>query len=133
VPYVRTVKTASAPTAVPGPAPSPPLIRSPTTSGQPSTQSTAGQLRTNLSQVRSYSVGRLTPMADKHRPATTTFGASDMPVPHQMGHSKVGTTKNIYAHLFAWGESSHPRRDEPGGQPPLRVGCRDARIICTAF
>jgi integrase len=29
-------------------------------------------------------------------------GASDMQVAHQMGHSKVETTKNIYGHLFAW-------------------------------
>jgi integrase len=28
-------------------------------------------------------------------------GASDMQVAHQMGHSKVETTKNIYGHLFA--------------------------------
>jgi hypothetical protein len=42
-------------------------------------------------------------MADKHRPATTTSGASDMHVPHQMGHSEIETTKNIYGHLFAWG------------------------------
>jgi integrase len=29
-------------------------------------------------------------------------GASDMQVAHQMGHRKIGTTKNIYGHLFAW-------------------------------
>lgn len=29
-------------------------------------------------------------------------GASDMQVAHQMGHSKIETTKNIYGHLFAW-------------------------------
>jgi len=29
-------------------------------------------------------------------------GASDVQVAHQMGHSKVETTKNIYGHLFAW-------------------------------
>jgi integrase len=28
-------------------------------------------------------------------------GASDMQVAHQMGHSKIETTKNIYGHLFA--------------------------------
>lgn len=28
-------------------------------------------------------------------------GGSDMQVAHQMGHSKVETTKNIYGHLFA--------------------------------
>src|SRR5277367_2975561 len=29
-------------------------------------------------------------------------GASDIQVAHQMGHSKIETTKNIYGHLFAW-------------------------------
>jgi len=29
-------------------------------------------------------------------------GVSDVQVAHQMGHSKVETTKNIYGHLFAW-------------------------------
>jgi integrase len=29
-------------------------------------------------------------------------GASDMQVAHQMGRSKIETTKNIYGHLFAW-------------------------------
>jgi Phage integrase family len=33
-------------------------------------------------------------------------GASDMQVAHQMGHSKVETTKNIYGHLFAWDRSA---------------------------
>jgi integrase len=28
-------------------------------------------------------------------------GASDMQVAHQMGHSRIETTKNIYGHLFA--------------------------------
>ena len=28
-------------------------------------------------------------------------GATDMQVAHQMGHSKIETTKNIYGHLFA--------------------------------
>lgn len=28
-------------------------------------------------------------------------GASDVQVVHQMGHSKIETTKNIYGHLFA--------------------------------
>jgi integrase len=28
-------------------------------------------------------------------------GASDVQVAHQMGHSKIEATKNIYAHLFA--------------------------------
>ena len=28
-------------------------------------------------------------------------GASDVQVAHQMGHSKIETTKNIYGHLFA--------------------------------
>ena len=28
-------------------------------------------------------------------------GATDLQVAHQMGHSKVETTKNIYGHLFA--------------------------------
>jgi hypothetical protein len=34
---------------------------------------------------------------------TTSFasGASDVQVAHQMGHSKIETTKNIYGHLFA--------------------------------
>jgi integrase len=29
------------------------------------------------------------------------LGASDVQVAHQMGHSKIETTKNIYGHLFA--------------------------------
>lgn len=29
-------------------------------------------------------------------------GASDNQVAHQMGHSQIETTKNIYGHLFAW-------------------------------
>ena len=33
-------------------------------------------------------------------------GASDMQVAHQMGHSKIETTKNIYGHLFAWDRSA---------------------------
>ena len=33
-------------------------------------------------------------------------GASDMQVAHQMGHSKVETTKNIYGHLFAQDRAS---------------------------
>jgi site-specific recombinase XerD len=33
-------------------------------------------------------------------------GASDMQVAHQMGHSKIETTKNIYGHLFAQDRSS---------------------------
>jgi integrase len=33
-------------------------------------------------------------------------GASDMQVAHQMGHSKVETTKNIYGHLFAQDRTS---------------------------
>jgi integrase len=33
-------------------------------------------------------------------------GASDMQVAHQMGHSKIETTKNIYGHLFAWGRAA---------------------------
>jgi integrase len=28
-------------------------------------------------------------------------GASDIQVAHQMGHSRIETTKNIYGHLFA--------------------------------
>ena len=28
-------------------------------------------------------------------------GASDVQVAHQMGHSKIETTKNMYSHLFA--------------------------------
>jgi integrase len=28
-------------------------------------------------------------------------GASDVQLAHQMGHSKIETTKNIYGHLFA--------------------------------
>ena len=34
---------------------------------------------------------------------STSFasGASDVQVAHQMGHSKIETTKNIYGHLFA--------------------------------
>ena len=28
-------------------------------------------------------------------------GASDVQVAHQMGHSKIETTRNIYGHLFA--------------------------------
>jgi hypothetical protein len=30
-----------------------------------------------------------------------SLGASDVQVAHQMAHSKVETTKNIYGHLFA--------------------------------
>jgi integrase len=33
-------------------------------------------------------------------------GATDMQVAHQMGHSKVETTKNIYGHLFAQDRTS---------------------------
>jgi hypothetical protein len=33
-------------------------------------------------------------------------GATDMQVAHQMGHSKIETTKNIYGHLFAQDRSS---------------------------
>jgi integrase len=33
-------------------------------------------------------------------------GATDMQVAHQMGHSKVETTKNIYGHLFAQNRAS---------------------------
>ena len=33
-------------------------------------------------------------------------GATDMQVAHQMGHSKVETTKNIYGHLFAQDHAS---------------------------
>jgi integrase len=33
-------------------------------------------------------------------------GASDVQVAHQMGHSKVETTKNIYGHLFAQDRSA---------------------------
>jgi integrase len=33
-------------------------------------------------------------------------GASDMQVAHQMGHSKIETTKNIYGHLFAQDRAS---------------------------
>jgi integrase len=33
-------------------------------------------------------------------------GASDMQVAHQMGHSKVETTKNIHGHRFAQDRSS---------------------------
>jgi integrase len=33
-------------------------------------------------------------------------GATDMQVAHQMGHSKVETTKNIYGHLFAQDRAS---------------------------
>jgi integrase len=28
-------------------------------------------------------------------------GASDMQVAHQMGHSRIETTKNVHGHLFA--------------------------------
>jgi hypothetical protein len=45
-------------------------------------------------------------MADKHHRATTTSGASDMHVPHQVGHSQIETPKNIYGHLFAGGYRS---------------------------
>src|SRR5207237_9214884 len=33
-------------------------------------------------------------------------GASDMQVSHQMGHSRIETTKNIYGHLFAQDRAS---------------------------
>jgi integrase len=33
-------------------------------------------------------------------------GASDMQVAHQMGHSRIETTKNIYGHLFAQDRSA---------------------------
>ena len=33
-------------------------------------------------------------------------GASDVQVAHQMGHSKIETTKNIYGHLFAQDRAS---------------------------
>ena len=33
-------------------------------------------------------------------------GTTDMRVADQMGHSKVGTTKNIYGHLFAQDRAS---------------------------
>jgi integrase len=33
-------------------------------------------------------------------------GASDMQVAHQMGHSKIETTKNIYGHLWAQDRAS---------------------------
>jgi integrase len=33
-------------------------------------------------------------------------GASDMQVAHQMGHSRIETTKNIYGHLFAQDRAS---------------------------
>ena len=33
-------------------------------------------------------------------------GATDMQVAHQMGHSKLETTKNIYGHLFAQDRTS---------------------------
>jgi hypothetical protein len=32
-------------------------------------------------------------------------GASEMQVAHQMGHSKIETSKNIYGHLFASGRA----------------------------
>jgi integrase len=34
-------------------------------------------------------------------PRSFASGASDVQVAHQMGHSKIETTKNIYGHLFA--------------------------------
>jgi hypothetical protein len=33
-------------------------------------------------------------------------GASDIRVAHQMGHSRIETTKNIYGHLFAQDRTS---------------------------
>ena len=33
-------------------------------------------------------------------------GASDIQVAHQMGHSRIETTKNIYGHLFAQDRTS---------------------------
>jgi integrase len=33
-------------------------------------------------------------------------GAADTQVAHQMGHSKIETTKNIYGHLFAQDRAS---------------------------
>jgi len=41
-------------------------------------------------------------------------GASDMQVAHQMGHSKIETTKNIYGHL-------HPGCYEPGSEPSAHL------------
>jgi integrase len=35
-----------------------------------------------------------------------TSGASDIQVAHQMGHSRIETTKNIYGHLFAQDRTS---------------------------
>ena len=34
-------------------------------------------------------------------PRCSASGASDVQVAHQIGHSKIETTKNIYGHLFA--------------------------------
>lgn len=53
-------------------------------------------------------------------------GATDMQVTHQMGHSRVETTKNIYGHVRP-GPSRHPRRHEPGRQPPARLRDRGHR------
>ena len=39
-------------------------------------------------------------------------GATDMQVAHQMGHSKVETTKNSYGHLFCPGPGVRPHCDE---------------------
>jgi integrase len=33
-------------------------------------------------------------------------GASDVQVAHQMGRTKVETTKSVYGHLFAWDRSA---------------------------
>jgi integrase len=61
-------------------------------------------------------------------------GASDMQVAHQMGHSKIETTKNIYGHLFAQDRASMLDAAEPGGQPTsrLRSARRRGRHSCLA-
>ena len=48
-------------------------------------------------------------------------GASDVQVAHQMGHSKIETTKNIYGHLFAQDRTAILARHEPGREPVARL------------
>ena len=44
-----------------------------------------------------------------------------MQVAHQMGHSKIETTKNIYGHLFAQDRALILDAMNQGGQPTVRL------------
>ncbi|MGO9080946.1 MAG: tyrosine-type recombinase/integrase [Streptosporangiaceae bacterium] len=48
-------------------------------------------------------------------------GASDMQVAHQMGHSRVETTKNIAVTPVRPGPGRRAQRYERGGQPTARL------------